>query len=106
MPERTQANPLGVFGQPLGLVKAAYASLKNSASLTKTEQEECHKEYVARRNDLACHGLQVIETSEGKLDFAAVHSPVEAYDKSLLIWPRGTGDSLASEPRPLVGRVY
>jgi hypothetical protein len=26
----------------MGLVKAAYASLKNSASLTKTEQEECH----------------------------------------------------------------
>jgi hypothetical protein len=25
---------------------------------------------------LACHGLQVIETSEGKLDFAVVHSPV------------------------------
>ena len=87
--------------QAMGLVKAAYASLKNSASLTKTEQEECHKEYDARRNDLACHGLQVIETSEGKLDFAAVHSPVEAHDKSLLIWPRGTGDSLASEPRPV-----
>jgi hypothetical protein len=58
-------------------------------------------QYDARRNDLACHGLQVIGTSEGKLDFAAVHSPVEAYDKSLLIWPRGTGDFLASEPRPL-----
>jgi hypothetical protein len=38
-----------------------------------------HKEnttHAAMTLHLACHGLQVIETSEGKLDFAAVHSPV------------------------------
>jgi hypothetical protein len=63
--------------------------------------------YVARRKDLKALGLQAME-SEGKLVFTAVLAPVIVYSKDALVWPRGTNDTLASDPRPVgdLTRLY
>jgi hypothetical protein len=58
-----------------------------------------HQEYVARCKDLKALGLQATE-SEGKLVFAAVLKPVTVHSPDALVWSRGTGDTLASDPRP------
>jgi hypothetical protein len=95
-----------VRDRAMGLVKAAYVSWI-SISPSMSGKDTQHQEYVARCKDLKALGLQATE-SEGKVVFAAVLKPVTEYPPHALVWPRGTGDTFSSEPRPLLDftRLY
>jgi hypothetical protein len=88
------ADHADVRNRAMGLVEAAYASWISSTPPTASGKDELHQEYAARRKDLKALGLQAMQS-------AAVLIPIAVYSKDALVWPRGSGDTLASDPRPL-----